>query len=309
MFSKSINKELDLLSESNNYRAILGLIKDYTEIIFSVALSMYFDNLFVYLLSIILIGSRQRALATILHDSAHRVLCRNKVINDIIGKYLSGYLIFQSLSTYVKSHVINHHNYLGDKDKDPDYIMYINSGITSETNKNRFIQKHLILPLFLIKTPKYTYYIIKNRFFIISKTESIKILTLWLFIGVVGYYTSTLEVLILYWFIPLFTTFPLIGWYIELSEHYPIISNKNDIDKSWNRFGNRFENYFTGMHNENYHLTHHLRPDIPYWNIKKAHTIMMQDTTYSNKNNRMGGIFTSNSNARTILQRILDRLD
>lgn len=99
-------------------------------------------------------------------------------------------------------------------------------------------------------------------------------------------------------------TFPLIGWFIELAEHYPIIKNENDLDKSWNRFSSKIELFFTGMHNENYHLTHHLMPDIPYYNIDKVHDIMMEDKEYKKRNEIMGGIFLSSNNNLSFWQRL-----
>ncbi|NPD01266.1 hypothetical protein HOY33_10975 [Brenneria sp. hezel4-2-4] len=109
--------------------------------------------------------------------------------------------------------------------------------------------------------------------------------------------------------VPLITTFPMIGWFIELAEHYPIIDNDDDIDKTWNRFSAKAELFFTGMHAENYHLTHHLMPSIPFWNLKKAHEIMMQDIDYRKRNQRMGGIFLSANNNESLWKKIIKNLD
>ncbi|MEZ9336213.1 fatty acid desaturase, partial [Vibrio sp. 10N.286.51.A4] len=293
MFSEEINKELSYLSNSNNYRGLLGLSKDYLEISSAILISLSMENLVIYILAILFIGTRQRALATILHDSAHRVLCKNKKLNDLLGKYFSGYLIFQSFSTYVRSHVINHHNFLGDKERDPDYEMYRNSGIFDANSKRELIVKHFFLPFFLSKSPLFLSYLLKYRLGKINDKESKRILLYWVLIISFSYYFSFIDIVIFYWIIPLLTTFPLIGWFIELSEHYPIIGNKNELYKTRNRFGGDIENYLTGIHNENYHLTHHLRADIPYWNVNKAHDVMMKNLEYKILNDSFGGIFSS----------------
>ncbi|MFD3596434.1 fatty acid desaturase [Nocardia sp. NPDC058640] len=36
------------------------------------------------------------------------------------------------------------------------------------------------------------------------------------------------------------------------------------------------------MHNEGYHLDHHLSPMIPYWNLPKAHEARLRDKLYAN---------------------------
>ena len=54
MFSEEINRELAALSKSNNYRGIMGLLKDYTEIAVAIAISIHFDNVLAYIVAIIL---------------------------------------------------------------------------------------------------------------------------------------------------------------------------------------------------------------------------------------------------------------
>jgi len=293
MFSKTIMDELKPFARSNNYHWFFAIFKDYCQILIAIGASLYFQNIIVYLIAILFIGSRQRALATLLHDSAHRVLCKSQRLNDFVGKYLSGYLIFQSFKTYVKSHVILHHNYLGNEDKDPDYQHYLASGLFVCQSKFSFFIKHLIFPFLLSKTPLFISYLVRNRLGTVKDKEVKFIILYWLAIFSIFATTETLDILFLYWIIPLITSFPLIGWFIEMAEHYPIITNKSDLYKSWNRFSSKLELFLTGMHNENYHLTHHLMPDIPYYNIKKAHEIMLWDSSYKEINEKMGGIFLS----------------
>lgn len=147
-FNDDLIEELNQLSDLNNYRGIIALTSDWIVIFAIIVLSLYFDNVLLYFLAVVIIGTRQRALATILHESAHRVLAKNTKINDVLGKYFSGYFIFQTFQKYAKSHVILHHNYLGKKNKDPDYAYYIESNLFEEVTKRRFVKKHLILPLF-----------------------------------------------------------------------------------------------------------------------------------------------------------------
>lgn len=162
-FNDDLIEELNQLSDLNNYRGIIAVASDWIVIFAIIVLSLYFDNVLLYILAVVIIGTRQRALATILHESAHRVLAKNTKINDVLGKYFSGYFIFQTFQKYAKSHVILHHNYLGKKNKDPDYDYYIESNLFEEATKRRFVKKHLILPLFFSKTPSFVNYLLKNR--------------------------------------------------------------------------------------------------------------------------------------------------
>ncbi|MBK4715310.1 MULTISPECIES: fatty acid desaturase family protein [Tenebrionibacter/Tenebrionicola group] len=304
-FSNEIMDELSKLSDLNNYRGIIAVAGDWGVILGTIAISIYMDNIFIYLFAVIIIGTRQRALATILHESAHRVLAKNTNLNDILGKYFSGYTIFQTFQKYAKSHVILHHNYLGKKNRDPDYKYYIESDLFQETTTRHFIIKHLISPLFLSKSPSFLKYLLKNRLGDFNDPEFKKLFILWITIAAISIYTNSFHLLVLYWFIPLITSFPMVGWFIEMAEHFPIIENNNDIDQTWNRFSSKPELLLTGMHAENLHLTHHLMPNIPFWNLHKAHNIMMRDPIYKSRNDDMGGIFHSVKGRKSLWSKIL----
>lgn len=101
-----------------------------------------------------------------------------------------------------------------------------------------------------------------------------------------------LHVLIFYWVIPYFTLAYWITDLLEFTEHYPLLKIYDiDIKMSWNRELNLFENFLFGIHNDNYHLVHHLWPRIPNWNIRKAHEIMMRDEEYNKLHNLPSSLF------------------
>lgn len=102
MYHKKFDKEILLkikeLYRYDNWHAVLAILYDYSIIIFSIFLS---EQSYWFLpLTILLIGSRQRALATILHEASHSALTKNKKFGQILGTYFSGYLIFQSWNSY-----------------------------------------------------------------------------------------------------------------------------------------------------------------------------------------------------------------
>ncbi|WP_204161853.1 fatty acid desaturase family protein [Helicobacter apodemus] len=263
-FEKNIMKDLRALSKFDNYHGILAIFWDYFQILLLIVFSCYMQNILIYIFTIFFIGSRQRALATILHESAHRVLAKNRKLNDFLGKFASGCLIFQTFKKYRRSHVMLHHNFLGIKNQDPDYDFYRESKLFQPQTKKRFILKHLIFPLFFSKSLTFIKYLVKNRLGDFKDNELKSLILLWIVILLLCFYTNTLDILFFYWFIPLVTTFPIIGWFIEMAEHFPIIHNQKEMERSWNRFGNKLELFFTGIHAENYHLVHHLMPSIPF---------------------------------------------
>ncbi|WP_203563787.1 fatty acid desaturase [Deefgea sp. CFH1-16] len=55
---------------------------------------------------------------------------------------------------------------------------------------------------------------------------------------------------------------------------------------------------FIGAHCDYLHLTHHLLPGIPFWNLKKATEILREDNEFEVWDDQWGGIFSSRGDKR-----------
>lgn len=305
-FDREILKQIKSLYVYDNWHALIALGMDFALIVFAIVLSEY--SYWFLPLTLLIIGSRQRALATILHEASHSALTKNKRFGKILGTYFSGYLIFQSWDSYMQSHVKNHHPKIGT-DLDPDYEYYKSSGIFNAYNKREFFWRFFIAPILCLKLFSNIKYLFVNRLmYSTNEKELLKILLVHILFFTVGTYFVGYKFYLLYWILPYLTSFQIITWFIELAEHYPmIVYAKSNIEISRNRFSNFIEHFFTGMHGENYHLIHHLFPAIPFWNLKKAHHILMQDDEYHFINERFGGIFVSGNKNPSMWQQLWRR--
>jgi len=306
-FNHTIQQEIKSLAKLDNWHGIQALLEDYFFIIVSI-LATYYISWYFYPLAILIIGSRQRALATLLHEAAHGVLAKNKYLNFILGTFVSGYLILQTFTGYKKSHVNCHHRYLGHPTLDPDFYFHISEGLYCNNNQNSFLTKYIILPILLSKVPNYIYALFKYRlsFQQSQLIETIVMMSYILTIAMVSWLFNWQYIIIMFWIIPYCTTFQIIGWFIELSEHYPLVGNYDlDIYMTRNRHSHWLEGFFLSIHNENYHLDHHLNPATPFWNLPKAHKIRLRDANYVKANALTGGIFLSANHSPSILKSII----
>ena len=298
-FGKDVKNKIKPLYTKDNYHGVLALVEDILVITAAVLLSFY--SYWMYPVSWFIIGSRQRALATILHESSHKTLTQDKKLNYALGLF-SGFFIFQKYSEYYKSHVIDHHKYLGDHKKDPDYVYHISMGLYDENVTIWTMVSQFINPFWILRNShKSLYYLFKNRFCSNPDKWTLMFLGLWILLLSVFYYTSSLGYFVIFWFVPFMSSFQVVNWFCELSEHYPKVkSNTLDLKMSRNRLCSKFESFFFGMHNENYHLVHHLNPGIPFWNLPKAHDIYKKDILYKLINKNTGGIFSTSKGSNAI---------
>ena len=302
-FSRDIKSQLIELAKLDDWHGLLALLEDSILILASILITTHV-TWFFYLIALLVIGSRQRALTTILHDSAHGILVKNKSLNWVLGTFCSGYLIFQQMIPYKKSHCYEHHSHLGDPKLDPDFKFYLEEGLYYPQSPRDFLVKHIIKPLLLFKVPQYILYLVKYRLFGkgCDLYETIIMLVYLSTIVSASVWFGFWDELILFWLVPYITVFQVLGYFIEISEHYPLVGNNMvDLYMTRNRFSPWYEAFFTSIHGENFHLIHHLMPSLPFWNLAKAHKMLLADSNYFRHNSRTGGIFFSSNGVPSIV--------
>lgn len=302
--SPEVRRDIRKLCTLNNYRAPLGVLFDYAVIAFSIWLCVGVSYWF-YPVSLVLIGSTYRALAHLQHDSAHKILARNHTWNLLLGTVFSGYLIFHLFTPYRNSHIGGHHRFLGDAEKDPDYAFHLECGLYDHRQPTkRFLARNVLLSVLGLRAPEYVRYIVRDRLMFrsanatvsspISMRAELAILAAqWIAVFAVCALLGQLHLLLLFWFVPMFTTAVAIGWLCELAEHFPLPESESKrILLTRNRHGWWIERFLFGRHNENLHAVHHVSAGVPYWNAKKAHAVMMRDEAYARWSGMWAGIFT-----------------
>lgn len=313
IFSDEIKHALKALTRLDNFHGPLAVLEDY--FVIGCAIAAFLISPYFYPLSVLLIGSRQRALATILHESAHKTLTKNRPLNYLLGTTFSGHLIFQMFEPYFRSHVLKHHRNLGDPTTDPDLIFHLSEGLYSEPSRKKFMWNFLVKPWLFLNITKQITYVFNARFRPRTaaqsptyRSELFRFLILWIAISILLTVSGTWLEFLLLWVIPYLTAFQAINWYCELSEHFPMPNSKAiDIYMTRNRFSPMWERFFFGIHGENYHLEHHLHPGIPFWNLAAANAERRKDEHYDRLNSDMGGLLVrSRTGSPSAVSRILE---
>ncbi|MFO0905779.1 MAG: fatty acid desaturase [Pirellulales bacterium] len=298
-FAPDILKRVKDKCVLDNWHAIVALIYIWAFIGTTVSapylLEPWLNWWVVYSVCVVLMGFWMRGLATLLHEGAHFVLAKNAVVNFLAATVGSGYLIFHAFFPYRISH-LNHHIYLGNEGKDPDLMFLIAQGVNSAKSRADFIWKFLISPLLMFRTPAKIVDLLRYRFF--AKEEPLaeklgKGIFLAFIIGLL-IYLGLGRMFFWMWLVPLITTFPLVAWYVELMEHFPLVWESDiDLYMTRNRWTDPATRFFLGMFNENYHQTHHLFPQCPFWRLPEVHKILMEDEEYRNTQFREVGLVGS----------------
>ncbi len=274
------------LSKTDQFRSILNLFWSLFVCFLAIALAQHFKHPALYLVAIVLIGSRMQALSSMAHDGSHYMLFRNKKLNDWIVDLFIFWPIFHTLHIYRKDHY-NHHQFLNSSN-DPDYSKLSNyKEYQFPKSKTRLL---LLLLLDLIGF-NFLYYSALKLFkpkgshqqFNIQPNSQTTFYNLYR----VLYYLALLipavlfgywKLLLFYWLVPAFTWYSFISRIRTISEHFCISSSA--LFGTRTLLLNRIEKFFVIPYGLNYHVEHHLYPSVPFYRLHKLHHYLKTTAEY-----------------------------
>ena len=123
--SPTFRSELREIPSLRNALSVLGI---YVQAVVVIAVAMRLNNIFTYALAILLMGRTHAQCLGLMHESVHRLLMRNKSVNDFFGRWLLGYPAFTNTDGYRIVHMAHHREEFGPNE--PDIPLYANYPIT-----------------------------------------------------------------------------------------------------------------------------------------------------------------------------------
>ncbi len=96
-----------------NLRNAFALAWLYTQTVAIVVAAVHFDNWVVWIAAFVLIGRSQAQHAALMHEAAHRLLFRDRSVNDFVGRWLVAVPAFRSIDAYRRGHMAHHREEFG----------------------------------------------------------------------------------------------------------------------------------------------------------------------------------------------------
>jgi len=253
---------------------MLVLIGDFSSVVVAIVLSILSGTWLTYLLTVILIGSRMRALNNLVHEASHNALFRSRKLNLWIGR-LCALPIFLSMTDYKTSHML-HHARLGC-DGDPDLIRERQLMADKPANQRNWL-------LCLVNLPgKYVTYVVGSLYLGPTHLQSLAIRLLLIAVlvglGTLFFGNAALLNCLKYWVVPFFTSYQLIKFIAEAGEHSGLYSEAlaseplavKSVEMSRNMIPSLPLKLLFYPHGDGYHMLHHRFPAVPGLNLAKLH--------------------------------------
>ena len=300
---ENLRVQLLALERKDNWHNLFSISYDWLVIIAAIVITLKLGmNPLVYILAVIVVGSRQRALMNLLHEASHSKLFKNRPVNDWIGRFFTCYPMGASFSAYQNAHFI-HHGLLWDEEKDPKTIRYKTLGlITPPADQLTFFRRHIVRPLLLA-------HVAYNIAAALSLKGERRLETLvrfgFLALVLVGVIVAhILPSFFFFWIVPFCTSFQIIRYWNEMAEHAGLPDyNAWMATRSWR--STFLMEWLLAPHSDDlYHLAHHLFPLIPHYRLATAHRLLMQLPQYASAHHCDGFFFPRRADAPSVLQDI-----
>jgi fatty acid desaturase len=236
-----------------------------------------------HLLAIIVIGSRQAALANLAHDAWHRLCFRSRWLNDAVGAWLYAYPVGVPFHHDRRRHFA-HHRLVGQPE-DPDWVNYTSEGRETTTRVLGYLLGRLAGSL-LVETAWSTLVTRKPRILLSEDARKedepahemlrvviCQLLLLALFTLFFGWWGYPL-----YWLLPIATVTAFCNNLRALVEHVaedPSAAPEvrlRDIDATW------LERLFFSPSHFHFHALHHANPSIPHYRLGTAKKTLIEAT-------------------------------
>ena len=88
-------------------------------------------------------------------------------------------------------------------------------------------------------------------------------------------YFGAIHLLLMYWFVPLFTWLMFIFRIRSIAEHFAIESRSEAYSHTRSTRATVLEQIFVAPLNVNYHIEHHFYPSVPFHRLPQLHRTLM----------------------------------
>ncbi|MCG2837435.1 fatty acid desaturase [Photobacterium sp. WH77] len=327
-FDQSVSKKISLRNElpSDVKRQILDLYKPngirsaflylliFSLIVTYIYVAVHADSVWITLFAIILIASQQHALYILNHDASHFSLFKDKSKNIYTATILSNYVMFHhpeawSFTQWRRIHML-HHKHLFTQD-DPNYVGREMRGDTaSSPSLVKIILKTLegvkdcFLDLFFNKVSYINSKgkIYKNHrkhfghlfysFEDDQEMENERKLSLMFYIlsfSIITY-LSLWEVFLVYWILPMYTIYPLILRFHDITEHYWEEKSTQVEINTRSRKDGLLTKLLISPLPRGYHCEHHIFPSIPVTKLPLVNRYMKEHTSLHTEEQGIWGL-------------------
>jgi fatty acid desaturase len=270
-----VSSRRDALRQIPSVRNGLSVVSVFVQTAVLIYLAVHFGPI-TWLPVFVLMGRAHAQFASLMHETAHRLLFRNRTLNDFVGRWLIGYPAFTNTDAYRRVHMAHHREEFGPNE--PDIALYANYPISAASWRRKLVRDAqgrtgLRLLRDQLRGARSEVAVVRQTLFKILAVQAV------LIVGaiVAGYWW----VYPLFWLLPYLTVWRVINRLRSVAEHGGLMASDDrriathSVKQHWSA------RFFLVPFNIGFHLAHHVDAGVPFRNLPKYHQ-MLVDSSYIN---------------------------
>jgi fatty acid desaturase len=264
--ARPANALRDELRRIPNLRNALAVATVWAETLGIIVAAVWIDNIFVWAIAFLLMGRAHARFAALMHEAAHRLLFRNRRINDWVGRWLLGFPSFTPIDLYRRGHMAHHRDEFGPDEPDiPLYRGYPISRASLRRKLTRDATGRTGWKLFkgLVRGVRAEDAAVRSQAQLIVGTQLVLI--------AIGVAVGHPWVYFILWFAPYLTVWRVINRLRSIAEHGGMQRSKDRRLTTHTVKQGPVTRFFIVPHHIGWHLAHHVDSGIPMANLPKLH--------------------------------------
>jgi fatty acid desaturase len=285
-------EEIKELLTPSDLRGLLSVVTTWGLIAVAFAVLVFVPiRPLAWLISLIILGGRQLALAILMHECAHGSLFKSRALNEHLGKWLIAAPMWLQLDHYRRHHLKHHaHTSL---EGDPDLGLVSPFPTTRWSLARKFLRDlsgvaflRRVIGVLLMDVGVLTYSAstgqqrVTPRPPLSSMLKGLLVHTgpmvitnvaLWGVLAALGH-----GWLYLAWVLANATTFSLFLRIRSIAEHAVTVASDDPLTNTRTTHANALARLTVAPHHVNFHLEHHLLPTVPHYRLKRLHDLLWE---------------------------------
>ena len=263
-----VSSRRDALRQIPSVRNGLSVVSVFAQTALLIYLAVHFGPI-AWLPVFVLMGRAHAQFASLMHEAAHRLLFRNRSLNDFVGRWLIGYPAFTNTDAYRRVHMAHHREEFGPNE--PDIALYANYPISAASWRRKLVRDAqgrtgLRLLRDQLRGARSEVAVVRQTLFKILAVQAV------LIVGaiVAGYWW----VYPLFWLLPYLTVWRVINRLRSVAEHGGLMASDDrriathSVKQHWSA------RFFLVPFNIGFHLAHHVDAGVPFRNLPKYHQML-----------------------------------
>ena len=263
----------EMLRRIPSVRNGISVVSVFVQTALLIYLAVHFGPI-AWLPVFVLMGRAHAQFASLMHEAAHRLLFRNRSLNDFVGRWLIGYPAFTNTDAYRRVHMAHHREEFGPNE--PDIALYANYPISAASWRRKLARDAqgrtgLRLLRDQLRGARSQVAVVRQTLFKILAVQAVLIVCA----IVAGYWW----VYPLFWLLPYLTVWRVINRLRSVAEHGGLMASDDrriathSVEQHWTA------RFFLVPFNIGFHLAHHVDAGVPFRNLPKYHQ-MLVDSSY-----------------------------